>query len=275
VKRTQGDCLSVDLRPYGIDKAFLLKFPHGDKGLSAEMRTFGFREPMNCRCYTRFIRQTDAVLDIGSNIGFFVLLASHARKITCVEPLSDVIDVLNENIKNNNIADRCEIVHAAAGPRTKLYLEVSPSFNLSRIVGEEGERTTPVDGIPLPDLLERHPSNVIRLDVEGFEYDILYEQIPACVERVSMEFHTRVMGEAKSRRLLTYLKERGFRVAHLVEDVPPRFYPIVWALKDPDVFRFMCYVKDDMTIDDAMDYIFSGRGLKYLYLERATASGAT
>lgn len=268
LKRANEDFVRVDLRPHGIDKTFILRLPAGDEGLSLQMKLFGFREPLNCRYYVKFVREEDKVLDIGSNVGFFVLLASHACRIACVEPLNPLIDILRENLEANNISEKCEIVNAAAGPRGKLRLAVNSQLNLSRIVTSGHEGILEVEGVPLPDLLEQYPSNLIRLDVEGFEYEILYDQIPDCVNKVSMEFHTRELGKERAARLLTYFGDTGFRIRHLIEDIPLRFYPILWAFKRTDLFNFMCYVKSDVTVEDAFLHIFRGRGIKYLYLER-------
>jgi FkbM family methyltransferase len=260
--------ISVDLSDYRIDKKFLLSLPSEDDGLSKQLRTFGFREPLNCECYVKFISRDDTLLDIGANIGFFTLLGNDARRIVCVEPLNNVIPLLQKNISQNNLSDKCEIVHAAVGPRGKLHLEISPHLNLSKIVSEKNDNTIEVDSIPLGDLVARYHTNVIRLDVEGFEHDILYGQIPNSVTKISMEFHTRLMGQEKSRRLLNYFRDEGFRLKYYVEDIPLRLYPFLRVLKSTRVSGFMSYIEQDLEIDDITERVFSGRGLKYLYLQR-------
>ena len=260
--------VNVNLYQYGIEKEFVLKLPPEDSGLSRQMRIFGFREPLNCRCYARFIDKEDILLDIGSNIGFFAVLGGSARRIVCVEPLTTVMSLLRENIKLNGLSDKCEILNAAVGPRGKLHLEINPQLNLSRIVESRNENTIEVDSVPLKDLAEDHMPTTIRLDVEGYEYDLMYGQIPDAVGKISMEFHTGLMGEDKSRALLEYFHEEGFRLRYLVEDVPLRLYPLVHVMRSTRFTRFISYVLEDLDIRESIDKILSGRSLKYLYLER-------
>lgn len=264
--------ICVDLYDYGINKKFVLSLPSKDDGLSRQLRNFGFREPLNCRCYTKFIGADDTLLDIGANIGFFTLLGSDAKRIVCVEPLNDVIGLLRKNISQNGLSGKCEVVHAAVGPKGKLYLEVNPHLNLSKIVSHKTENTIEVESIPLRDLVAKYHTNTIRLDVEGFEHDILYDQIPDSVTKISMEFHTRLMGREKSKRLLTYFRDEGFRLRYFIEDVPLRMYPFVHVLKTTNISRFMSYIDENVDIEDISERVFSGRGLKYFYLQRDTRS---
>lgn len=258
----------VDLREYGVNKKFRLSLPTGDSGLSRQLRIFGFREPLNCRCYVNFVDENDVLLDIGANIGFFVMLGSRAKKIVCVEPLTNVIELLQSNIRLNELPDKCTIVNAAVGPKGKLLLEINAHLNLSKIVQARNENTIEVDSIPLRDLVKEHSANAIRLDVEGFEYDLLHNQIPDSVNKISMEFHTELMGKDKSSQLLKYLKDEGFQLRFFVEDVPLRLYPIVHITKNPSILRFISYIKQNLDIEDVTDLVSSGRSLKYLYLER-------
>lgn len=258
----------MNLLDYGIGKKFWLALPSEDRGLSRQLSVFGFREPLNCQCYVKFINSNDTLLDIGANIGFFALLGSSAKRIVCVEPLGNVIELLKKNIALNGLSEKCEVVHAAVGPRGRLLLEINAQLNLSKIVNERNENTIEVDSIPLADLAEVYHPNVVRLDVEGFEYDLLYDQIPESIGKVSMEFHTGLMGEEKSRKLLAYFRDEGFQLRYLVEDVPLRLYPFVHVLKNTIMSRPISYVKHDLCIEDSIDAIFSGRSLKYLYLER-------
>ncbi len=260
----------LNLSSYGVDRDFWMILPPEDSGLSKQLTTFGFREPLNCRYYVKFVTPNDSVLDIGSNVGFFVLLGSNARRMTCVEPQAQLIEMLKENIRRNKLTEKCEVLQEAVGPKGKLHLEICPQMNLSKIVGESSKNSVDVDSEPLEDLVQKHPSNLIRLDTEGFEYEILYNQIPEAINKISMEFHTDLLGPEKSDKLLQYFKDEGFKVKYLIEDVPLRLYPFMSLLKRPELFGFISYVRKNVAIDDAVDPIHwgRGRGLKYLYLQR-------
>jgi len=270
IRNNARNPVCVDLTDYGIKKRFWLSMPTGDSGLSRQIRIFGFREPLNCQCYAEFIGDGDTLLDIGANIGFFALLGGNAKRIVCVEPLNNVIELLQSNIRSNDLSDKCEVVHAAVGPKGKLHLEINPQLNLSRIVSERNQNTIEVESIPLTELADKYHPTVVRLDVEGFEYSLLYGQVPKTIKKISMEFHTGLMGEEKSRELLAYFRDEGFRLRYLVEDVPLRLYPYVHVFKSTGISRFMSYIKEDLDIDEATSLILTGRSLKYLYLERTT-----
>lgn len=268
IVESDGATIRVDLSDYGVEKAFTLKLAPNDRGLSRQLRDFGFREPLNCQCYASFVGADDALLDIGANIGFFTVLGNDAKRIICVEPLGDAISLLRENIELNGLSDKCEIVQAAVGPEGELHLEVNPHMNLSRVVGERGWDTVTVRSVPLGELVKAYSPNLIRMDVEGFEYEILHAQIPDAIDKISLEFHHELLGRDKSNRLLDYFEEEGFRVRYFVEDVPLRLYPMLRLLKSPSILKPLCYVMSDIEIDDVRARMFSGRALKYLYLER-------
>ena len=268
IRESDSTSITIDMRDYKIEKRFRLSLPPGDGGLSRQLRTFGFREPLNCQCYVKFVEKEDRILDIGSNIGYFVLLGSNAKQITCVEPLSNAIEMLKVNIEINDLADKCAIVHAAVGPRGKLLIEVSPHLNLSKIVNKASPNTHEVDSVPLVDLVAKYQSNMVRLDVEGYEYEILYKNIPESVNKLSVEFHSGLMGKEKSKRLLAYLEQEGFRLKYFIEDVPLRLYPFVYVFRSTGMSGFMSYIQRDAQIGQVQEEIFSGRSLKYLYLER-------
>jgi FkbM family methyltransferase len=268
VRDNNQNRIYLDLASYKINRKFWLSLPSQDRGLSTQLRLFGFREPLNCRCFVNFIDNNDTLLDIGSNIGFFAVLGGNAKRIICVEPLNSAIEFLLKNIQQNGLEGKCEVVHAAVGPKGKLQLEVQSHLNLSRIVNEKNINTIEVDSIPLGEFIREHPSNMVRLDVEGFEYDILYEQIPECINKISMEFHTGLLGEEKSEKLLEYFREEGFNVRYFVEDVPLRMYPFVRVFRSTLASGLVSYVKCNLDIEDIRERIFTGRSLKYLYLQR-------
>ncbi len=258
----------LNMSPYGVDADFWIWLPPTDEGLSKQLLTFGFREPFNCSCYVKFVTPNDSVLDIGSNIGLFALLGSRARKVVCVEPLGNLIGILRENIKQNGLMDKYEVLQKAVGPKGKLHLEVNPQMNLSKIVDAPNEHTIDVESVPLGDLIREHPSNLLRMDVEGFEYDILKDQIPEQVNKISMELHTGLLGHEKVDQLMDYFIEEGFKLRYFIEDLPLRLYPFLSVQKFPDAFKFISYVRENISIEDARELVYKGRSLKYFYLQR-------
>lgn len=268
IRKGNSKNLAVDMVKYGINRKFSLSLPINDDGLSQQLSVYRFREPINCRYYCDFITEEDRLLDIGSNVGFFPILGGRASKIVCVEPLEELIPLLRENIKANNLSGKCEIIHAAVGNSITLHLEANHQMNLSRIVSGANGNTREVQGIPLEDLVTKYNTNAIRMDVEGYEYEILYHKIPKTVNKISLEFHTGVMGNEKSRQLIDYFIKEGFKFSYFIEDIPLRLYPFVHVLRNPMLFQPISYVISDPDPDQIYERIFIGRSLKYLFLTR-------
>lgn len=70
----------IDLNKIGIREVFAFNFIKEDLGLSNQLFTFGFREPLNWKHYYEYVEDTDIVLDIGANIGLFSILSKNAKK---------------------------------------------------------------------------------------------------------------------------------------------------------------------------------------------------
>jgi len=248
-----------------------MSFPSGDSGLSMQLTTFGFREPLNCRQYVKFVSPDDSVLDIGSNVGFFVLLASRAQRITCVEPLGNLIEILKENIRRNGLTEKCEVLQKAVGPKGKLHLEVNPHLNLSKIVGEESASTIEVESVPLAELVREYQPNLVRMDVEGYEYEILHDHIPKPIDKISIELHSGLLGPEKTYKLMSHFRDEGFVLKYFIEDLPLRLYPFLSIIRAPALFKFVSYVREDLSFEEARSLVSTGRSLKYLYLKREAA----
>jgi FkbM family methyltransferase len=268
IRRNNIKTISLDMTKYGINKKFQMRLPQKDDGLSQQLTIYKFREPINCKYYCEFITEQDRLLDIGSNVGFFPILGGRASKIVCVEPLEELIPLLIENIRSNNLSEKSEIIHAAVGNKQLLYLEANHQMNLSKIVEGANGNTREVTGVTLRELVSKYDTNVIRMDVEGYEHEILFNQIPERVNKISLEFHTGLMGNEKSAELLNYFKQEGFTYDHFIEDIPLRLYPFLHVLRNPGLFHSISYAMANPDSDEVSRRILTGRSLKYLFLSR-------
>jgi len=209
------------------------------------------------------------MLDIGANIGYFTVLGSKARNIIAVEPLTELVPILSENIRLNDLSNKCKVINAAVGPKGKLLIEKQEKMNLSRIVTDPSLSCSKIESIPLDELVTDYGVNIIRLDVEGFEYEILLEKIPLHVNKISIEFHVELMGKKKSKELLDYLKKQGFMIECLIDDIPLIFYPALYLFKRMALFSPFSKIVHDLSIDESLPYIFDGRSVKHLFLTRS------
>jgi FkbM family methyltransferase len=121
------------------------------------------------------------VVDVGANIGYNTVYAARrvgpAGRVVAVEPATDNLRVLRENVAANALDN--VVVHAAAAGRAHerraLFLRgdvsaVNSLFEQSvyaAVTGVEQVRVTPLDDLVNGD------ADLVKIDVEGAELDVL------------------------------------------------------------------------------------------------------
>ena len=143
------------------------------------------------------------VLDLGGFGGHFATLAMQrgAKDVICVEA-----EPRNYRMCRLNLSDlpRTRVIYGAVvGQQTDTgYLPIYSNADgymatSSRYPGKDGKLVTQVPTVPIEHLYATNPE-IIKLDVEGSEYDILFNgpPIPLSVEQVFLEMHlTRKFGD--------------------------------------------------------------------------------
>jgi len=132
---------------------------------------------------TQLLHQGDVVLDIGANIGYYALLESYlvGNKgiVYAVEPVTDNLKLLSKNVRFNSISN-IEVTQIAMGDENKtatMFLSHKPNWHTLNetsartkgVVGVEDVQLTTVDDF----LKGRRKPDLIRMDVEGYELEIL------------------------------------------------------------------------------------------------------
>jgi FkbM family methyltransferase len=143
------------------------------------------------------------ILDLGANIGasaVFYRLLYPAARIVCVEPDPAIVPVLTENTRSIG----AEVVHAAvAGSAGEVLFFPSPQSWAGSIVRDGGEGEVRVPSVTLDELIERYAPDLIKIDVEGAEYDVFASSTKATTARVVVgEIHSPA-GDEKTTRLLS------------------------------------------------------------------------
>jgi FkbM family methyltransferase len=268
IKNNKKDTAELDLQKIGINKRFIFKIVSGDEGLSTQLKTFKLREPLNLGYYWKFVEPTDIVLDLGANIGVFSILSSNADKIIAVEPLEKAMPYLKRNLEINGLSRKSEAIGMAGGKKGWLFLEEDEKLNLSKVVDRENEKTQKVRSEPLSYFVDKYKTNLLRMDVEGYEYEILYKKIPCGINKISIEFHTALLGKEKAEELIDYFYKEGFIVETLIEDLPIRLYPLHNFLRKTNLIKRFTYIKKNLDKEDVLKFINKGRAQKYLFLKR-------
>jgi FkbM family methyltransferase len=161
-----------------FDKYMLLRT--SDNGISRSLALMGRRELEHHFILRRVLHPTDNVLDLGANIGYYVLLEhsiiGDSGKIYAVEPDPNNFSQLKRNVALNKMDN--VILHQAAvsdtAGKTKLFLSEFSNVH-SLIAGHEHatDRFVEVDMINIATFLQKHPIDLIRMDIEGYETKIL------------------------------------------------------------------------------------------------------
>jgi FkbM family methyltransferase len=269
-KKKKKEKLILNFNKIGINKRFIFYLDKKDEGLSSQLKAFGFREPINSYYYYNFIKKQDVVLDIGANMGYFTLLSENAKKIICVEPIKKLLPLLIKNIEENGLKKKCEIINAVVSKgENKLLFEIKKELNFSKVVKNKNKETFEIKSFPLKDLVKKYRPNTLRMDLEGYEYELLMKNIPKNIKKISLELHTWILGKRKVIQLMNYLDKEGFIIKYLTEDIPLRMYPFYNLFKKIGKLNKINYVKNDLNSKGNLDEILNGkRQLKYLFLER-------
>ena len=194
-----------------------------DKGLSRDLLTYGIREPLATEVMQEILKPGQIVVEIGANIGYYALLEAKTvgekGKVYCLEPAPENIELLRRNISANGYKN-IEVVHGAAGAETKeskLYLSESHNqhaMSAENVRGAVG--STPVQMFSLDDFMKDKPyPTLVRMDVEGYELDILRGMKKILATGKPLQFFIEVhcfFLKEKVLDLIAILRENGFRV---------------------------------------------------------------
>lgn len=128
----------------------------------------------------------EIVLDIGANVGMTAIIFSDLfQKVIAFEPSKESFNVLNENLKNNMI-ENVETINYGLGNEEKILNTISPyleatskaiipyldtkdeikDYSLEKIIIKNGDKA-------LNELSEDKKIGLIKIDVEGFELEVL------------------------------------------------------------------------------------------------------
>jgi FkbM family methyltransferase len=153
--------------------------PHGFHFIGHEAMEAGTFEPFETRFIAEQARRCRVLVDVGANAGYFVCLARRAgQHVMAIEPMPMNVDLLLRNITANEWKD-IEVfpVGLSAQPGyARLYGGGTGASLVERWSGTSGawHHTVPLSTLDVL-LAGRFPgeSMVIKIDVEGAEYDVL------------------------------------------------------------------------------------------------------
>lgn len=157
-----------------------------DKLLSPWIIITGQYEPRLTRHVVERVKPDSHCIDVGANFGYYAcLMAKHAPRgrVVAIEPNRAVYELAVDNVFINQLHERTQVIHGAAGDRhgdILIHERIGRSGNTSiaaageaftTFMAEPPERSALVRCAPLDSLLDRFDGrvDVIKIDVEGAE----------------------------------------------------------------------------------------------------------
>ena len=196
-----------------------------DRGVSRDLFMYGKREliPTNYLLNGHIVKEGDVVLDIGANIGYYVLIESklvgEQGKVYAIEPVSSNLAQLQQNLKLNNCKN-VEVFKLAVGDKNgKAKIYIPEKRNLSTLDKNalEGnlKSVEEIEVITVDSFLDKKPKpNFIRMDVEGYEFYIIKGMNKTLKLNIKLfiEIHPHKMTEEQLCEMLEILEKNGFYV---------------------------------------------------------------
>jgi len=204
-----------------------------DEGINRDLFLDGIREPMATAHTLHVLRPEDVVLEIGANIGYYVLLsAKRCKKVYAIEPHPVNIDLLMRNVALNEC--RNVEIHALAFGENRgvARMFVGRRYNWhsfrqtsSTTGGQVEVRMETVD-----DFLEgRISPTFARMDVEGYELQILRgmrRTLPK-LRYLFVEVHADLLQPEETREVMQIISEAGLRPELIVKRDRPGLSELV------------------------------------------------
>lgn len=190
-----------------------------DPGISRELAIYHTHEPLATDVFKNEIRKGMCEIDIGSNLGYYALLASRLvgahGKVLAIEPEPINYHMLKTNVSNNNIRN-LDTYQCAIGDTdgvSEFFITEASNTN-SLIVPITGKviSSMSINARKLDSLLdELHYTSVdfIRMDIEGGETIAIkgmQKTLTKHKPRILIELHCDAVG---TDSIITFLKKLG------------------------------------------------------------------
>lgn len=197
-----------------------------DVGISRELAIYGVHEKKSSEEVKSIITPGMIILEVGANIGYYALLetrlAGPRGYLYAMEPAPFNFNLLQRNLKLNNLNNHSLFNTAAGAESGVAKFLLSGRSNLSTFIEREdltGEEVD-VNVITLDEFMEDKKVDFIRMDVEGYEKEILkgFTKLLKLEEKRPRYFFIEVHSEllhkknSSARDILESLRECGYEV---------------------------------------------------------------
>lgn len=168
----------------------------------------GLHEFADMAFLLHFLRPGDLFVDVGANIGSYTVLASAVcgAETIAIEPDPITMGWLKKNIAANNIAETVTTVEAAVGREAGEVNFTVGLDTVNQVAGAGHQNTRKVRVVCLDDLLAGRSPAFIKLDVEGYEAEVIGGAVEALKNPSLLAIET----ESRDAEVLSKLRSAGF-----------------------------------------------------------------
>lgn len=223
-----------------------------DPGISRELAIYRVHEPQVTRLVKAVLNEGMIVIDIGSNIGYYVLLESKqvgaSGKIMAVEPAPSNVRLLKRNLEANDCTNVTIIECAIGAELGTAYLQMSEMSNRHSLFAPYGGAVTTaqvslstVDHIV--DSYGLDSVDLIRMDVEGYEISVvkgMQRTLEELRPHLLMELHPHIVGTGPILHCLHGLRAMGYDTKYVIDnnrDQPWQSWCVRW--ETPGIDRLL------------------------------------
>ncbi len=176
-------------------------------------------------------KKRDTFIDIGANLGYYTnligeKLSKEKGKVIAFEPVKRVYEQNLASINKNNLKNTT-LYNKGCGEKNE-SLDISINDNCVEIASlldiqdkKTVSRTEKVEIIKLDDFLKNEKIDIMKIDVEGYEYEVLKgmknimkKYKPKIVMEFSPCFYENIE-EGRSLKILNFLQKFGYNIKHI------------------------------------------------------------
>lgn len=166
------------------------------------------------------IKDNDLVIDVGSHIGLFALLASKRcknGKIFCYEPMRNNYELLLKNLNYNHISNVFPFNVAVSSHERKVRIYLN-SDQAGHSMYVETESFLEIQSTTLKKILDDNKikkCDLLKIDCEGAEYEIIESTTPEDLHRIDkiiIEYHLADLKPKLLTKLIEKLESNSFQI---------------------------------------------------------------
>ena len=143
------------------------------------------------RSYGGLFLRDKIVLDVGGHVGLFALfaLSKGAKRVISIEPFGENYKIMRKLSSSRSHLKINAAVVAGDEKKTTLYVNPGKNTGLHSTVPTRGREGVVVAAVNVENLIYRYRPEVVKMDVEGGEYDLIAAVDFRGISQVAVELH--------------------------------------------------------------------------------------